>query len=75
MRMSTIGDVLAGLKKVMLLEANVARLERNIETLGQDVRRTRDYSEAIDKRVARLEGFLDGAAAASSARRPRLPRK
>jgi hypothetical protein len=57
--MSAIGDVLAGLKKVILLEENVARLERGIETLAADLRRTRDYADSIDKRVVRIETMIE----------------
>ena len=73
--MSAIGDILGGIKQVLLLQENVARIEKNFEGLATDVRRTRDYAEGIDRRVTRLEGFLEGAAAASASRRkPPTPR-
>lgn len=72
--MSAAGDILGGIKKVLLLQENVARIERNMDALAVDVRRTRDYAESIDRRVTRLEGFLEGAAAVSGRRR-RLPKE
>jgi TPP-dependent indolepyruvate ferredoxin oxidoreductase alpha subunit len=72
--MSTIGDVLSGVKKVLLLEESVARIEKNFDKLGEDVRRTRDYADSIDRRVTRLEGFIEGATAASG-QQARLPKE
>jgi TPP-dependent indolepyruvate ferredoxin oxidoreductase alpha subunit len=72
--MSTLGDVLSGVKKVLLLEESVARIEKNFDKLGEDVRRTRDYADSIDRRVTRLEGFIEGATAASG-QQARLPKE
>jgi TPP-dependent indolepyruvate ferredoxin oxidoreductase alpha subunit len=71
--MSSIGDVLGGIRKVLLIEEKVARLEQDVQSLAQDVRRTRDYAESIDGRVKRLEGFIEGVAAASGVQ-PKLSR-
>ncbi len=71
--MSSFGDILVGIKKVLLLQESVARMEKNFDNLSADVRRTRDYAESIDRRVTRLEGFIEGAAAAVSQKR--LPKK
>lgn len=60
-----MGDLFAGVKKVLLMQENIERMERNIETLAHDLRRTRDYAATIDQRVARLEGYVDGATAAA----------
>lgn len=73
--MSAIADAFQALRSVMLLQANVERLERNVEGMASDLKGVKDYAASIDTRVARLEGFIDGAAAASAAPRPRLPRK
>ena len=69
--MSAIGDVLSGIRKVLLIEDKVFRLEQDVKDLAQDVRRTRDYADSIDGRVKRIEGFIDGVAAASG-QPPRL---
>jgi hypothetical protein len=69
--MSAVGDVLAGIRKVLLIEDQVARLERDVRDLAQDVRRTKDYADSIDGRVKRIEGFIDGVSAASG-QPPRL---
>lgn len=71
--MSSIGDILSGVKKVLLLEESVGRIEKSFEKLSEDVRRTRDYADSIDRRVARLEGFIEGATAASG-QQARLPK-
>jgi TPP-dependent indolepyruvate ferredoxin oxidoreductase alpha subunit len=72
--MSALGDVLSGIKKVLLIEESVARIEKDIEKVATDLRRTRDYAEAIDGRVRRLEGFIEGVAAASG-QQTRLPKE
>ena len=75
--MGAVGDILSGIRQVILLQENVARLQRDVESLAQDVRRIRDYAGEIDKRVARIEGVMEGVARASTAARPspRLPKK
>jgi hypothetical protein len=73
--MGTIGDVLTVIKKVVLLQENVIRLQQDIQVLAQDVRRLRDYAGEIDRRVARIEGVMEGVERASSKpKRGRLPK-
>jgi archaellum component FlaC len=74
--MGAVGDILSGIRQVILLQENVGRLQRDVEGLAQDVRRIRDYAAEIDKRVARIEGVMEGVArAATPGRSPRLPKK
>lgn len=75
--MGAVGDILSGIRQVILLQENVGRLQKDVELLAQDVRRIRDYAGEIDKRVARIEGVMEGVARASApASRPRtLPKK
>ena len=78
--MGAVGDILAGIKQVNLLQENVARLQREVENIAQDVRRVRDYAGEIDTRVARIEGVMEGygraaARAAPRARQKRLPKE
>lgn len=72
--MGALGDVLSGIKKVLLLEESVSRIEKNFDVLSGDIRRTRDYAESIDRRVTRLEGFIEGATAAAG-QQARLPKE
>ncbi len=72
--MGALGDVLSGIKKVLLLEESVSRIEKNFDVLTGDIRRTRDYAESIDRRVTRLEGFIEGATAAAG-QQARLPKE
>jgi archaellum component FlaC len=74
--MSAVAQILSGIKQVVLLQENVTRLQRDVESLAQDVRRIRDYAGDIDRRVAHIEGVMDGFQRASVATtRPRLPKK
>lgn len=63
--MSAFSDVVSGIRKVLVIEEQVSRLDRDVQNLAHDVRRTKDYAEGIDGRVKRIEGFLDGVAAAT----------
>ena len=72
--MGAVGDILTGIKQVVLLQENVSRLQRDVETLAQDVRRIRDYAADVERRVIRIEGVMEGydRAAAAANRTPRL---
>jgi hypothetical protein len=75
--MGTVSDILTGIKQVILLQENVERLRRDVEGLARDVGRIRDYAGDIDRRVARIEGVMEGygrATAAQPARQRRLPK-
>lgn len=67
--MSALGDALAALKKVVLIEENVSRLQSDMAMLTDEVRRNRDYTASVDRRVAVLEGMIQGFNMASAARR------
>ena len=74
--MGAVGDILSGIRQVVLLQEHVGRLQRDVESLVQDVRRVREYAGDIDKRVARIEGVMEGYQRASATpRRSRLPKE
>ena len=74
--MGAVGDILSGIRQVVLLQEHVSRLQRDVESLVQDVRRVREYAGDIDKRVARIEGMMEGYQRASATpRRARLPKE
>jgi hypothetical protein len=77
--MGTVGEILAGVKQVILLQENVERLQKDVEGLADDVRRLRDYSGDVANRVARIEGVMEGYGRAATQRPPeprqkRLPK-
>jgi hypothetical protein len=73
---SALGDAFAALKNVMLMQEKLERMQKEIDLTASDLRGLRDYAVEIDKRVARIEGVMEGVARASSApRRPRLSKK
>jgi flagellar basal body rod protein FlgF len=57
---SALGDALAALKKVILIEQNVSRLQDDMSILTDEVRRNREYTASVDRRVAVLEGTIQG---------------
>jgi hypothetical protein len=78
--MGTVGEILAGVKQVILLQENVERLQKDVEGIVRDVGRIRDYAGEIDRRVARIEGVMEGygratSQAAATPRQKRLPRE
>lgn len=58
--MSTFGDILSGLRQVVLLQENVSRLQQDVQVVAQDLKRLRNYTGEIDRRVARIEGVMKG---------------
>ena len=58
--MSAIGDALAALKKVILLEERITSQSQKLERLAVNV-------VEMDKRLAALEGRMEGFLAAASA--------
>lgn len=71
--MSTLGSALAALKKVILIEENVSRLQDDMAILTDEVRRNREYTASVDRRVAVIEGTIQGFNMAAGARR--LPKE
>jgi hypothetical protein len=72
--MSAFGDALNAVRQVGLLHSRVEAMDQRIVTLAGDVDGLADIVSALRDRVARLEGFIEGATAAAKPR-PRLPRK
>ena len=58
--MSAIGDALKAIKKAILLEERIASQSRKLEQLAENV-------VEMDKRLAALEGRMEGFLAAASA--------
>ncbi len=66
--MSWTGDVLGAVKRVVLLEERVSRLDTAVDGLAAKVSDTRD-------RVIRLEGLIEGAVRTWRPRQAALPRE
>ena len=73
--MSAFADALKAVREVIVLGERVDAMDRRIGTLAGDVDGLADLVSALRDRVARIEGFIEGAAAASSSTRKKLPRK
>ena len=73
--MSSLGDAFAALKNVMLLHERLEGVQKEVERLSDDLKGLNRYAVEIDRRVARIEGVMEGYQRASAgARRPRLPK-
>ena len=72
--MSAFADVVRSIREVMLLQDKVERLEKSVAEVGGDLKGLVQVIGVLEQRLARLEGFIEGAAAASGAR-PQLPRE
>lgn len=74
--MSGLGDAFAALKNVMLLHERMERVQKDVERFSGDLKDTNRWVADIDRRVAHIEGVMEGFARGSMApRRPRLPKK
>lgn len=71
--MSGLGEAFAALKNIALLHERVAVLRGDVEALNGNVGGLREYAVSLDTRLSRLEGFIDGVAAAGGAQ-ARLPK-
>lgn len=74
--MSGLGEAFLALKNVMLLHERVEGLQKELEQLARSQGDLGKSVVSIDNRLARLEGFIEGASAASakSAKLPRIER-
>ena len=73
--MSGVGDAFAALKNVMLLHERMERVQKDVERLSGDLRDTNRWVAEVDRRVARIEGVMEGYQRASAPPSPRLPKK
>lgn len=78
--MSTLGDAFTALKNVILMQDKLERMQTRIESTAADLRGLRDYAVEIDRRVARIEGVIEGYGRAAAQARPsprqkRLPKE
>jgi hypothetical protein len=68
---SAFSDAVGAVRNVILMQSKLERLEAEISALSGDLRGLKDYTVTLDRRIARVEGFVEGAAAASKSRLPR----
>ena len=69
--MSAFGDALQAIRQVVLLHSQVEALDQRITSMAADFAGMTEAVSSLRDRVARLEGFIEGAAAASKRRLPR----
>ncbi len=67
--MSTIGDALAAIRQVILMQQRMDQLDGRITQLVADVDGLTDALSNMRDRVSRLEGIIEGAAMAARQRR------
>jgi len=57
--LSSLGDALEALRSVILMQANIERVDEQVAKLADDMRGLRDYAVGIDKRLVRLETMVE----------------
>lgn len=57
--MSTLGDALAALKNIVLLQERLENVQRDVTRVSADVAGVNDYAREIDKRVVRIETMIE----------------
>jgi hypothetical protein len=73
--MSTMSDVLSGIKKMLVIEDKVGRMERDMDALTEDVRDLRKGLGAVSDRVSDVEGYLRAATQTPFGDKPKLQGK
>ena len=71
--MSTLSNAFAALKNVILMQDRIDRIQQGLDATAADFLGLRDYAFEIDKRVARIEGVMEGYQRASGSARKKLP--
>jgi hypothetical protein len=66
---SAVGDAFKALRQVLLMQANIERLEGSVDKIGADLTGLAEAVASLRDRVSRLEGFVDGAAAVAASRK------
>ncbi|WP_254603229.1 hypothetical protein [Sphingomonas bacterium] len=54
-----MGDALAAIRNVVLMQERLHVLTRKVDRLADDVRDTNDYVLSVDKRVIRIETIIE----------------
>lgn len=57
--MGVVGDALQALQKVVVMQANIERLQSDFTRLSDDVRGLKDFGHMLDVRVARIEMLVE----------------
>lgn len=57
--MSSLGDALQALKNVLLMQSDIARMQKDIVQTVSDLRGLREYVNEVDKRVVRIETMIE----------------
>ena len=70
--MSTMGDVLSGVKKVLLIEETMGRVEKDIDGLREDIRDLRKNQAKLSDRLSDIEGYLRAATRTPFGEKPKL---
>ena len=71
--MSLVNDAIRTIQQVLTLQIRMELLEASDRAAAADTKAIADGLFALTNRVARIEGFIEGAAAVSP-RRARLPK-
>jgi hypothetical protein len=70
--MSAMSDVLAGVKKMLLIEETVARIDKDMDGLRTDLRELRSGQAHLSGRLSDVEGYLRAATRTPFGEKPRL---
>ena len=73
--MSTMGDVLSGIKKMLMIEDKVGRMEHDMVVLADDLRDMRKGLGHVSGRLSDVEGYLRAATQTPFGDKPRLAQR
>ena len=69
--MSTVKDALVALKKVIMVQERLERMQQDINIMANDMSGMKDFSHQLDKRVVRIETMIE-MSGMRGARQPRI---
>ena len=71
--MNAFGDALGAIKSVLIMQSRLERMDRDMERLSDDLAGVRAAVTSVDRRVARIEGVMEGYGRASGSAAKQLP--
>ncbi len=70
--MNAFSDAMKGIRDIMILDARVEHLDKTVARAGEDIKGLTQSMTLLDRRVSRLEGFIEGVSTASNQPPPRI---
>jgi tetrahydromethanopterin S-methyltransferase subunit B len=64
--MSLMGDVISGLREVMVIQKSVDQLDKSVDSVMQSLNDLTSQVSAVRDRLSKMEGWIEGASFAAT---------